>query len=300
MSDNLESIKKPNFFYVGHTRSGTTSLKEELEQHPEIYFYYPKSWKKPNGPFGFESSFKNEEEFIEEFRGVTEKRIGQKRGDYLSCPWAAEKIKKFSPDAKIIMTLRNPIEVMYSLHATMLYRETVEDIEDFGEALKMEEGRKKEFGYEIIPKKYHPHMLYRETVRYPKQLKRYFDLFGQENVKVIIFHEYIKNKPSTLRDIFKFLDVDENFEVKSVNTNAGRKYRSRTIHSAVMTNKFGIRGMLRKIPGSANAYRKINNGEFKRKTLEPTLKKSLQDDLKKEIDELGLMLKKDLSQWYKD
>ena len=300
MSNNLESIKRPNFFFVGHTRSGTTSLKEELEQHPEIYFYYPKSWQKPNGPFGFESSFKNEEEFLEEFRGVKEKRVGQKRGDYLSCPWAAERIKKFSPNAKIIMTLRNPIDVMHSLHATMLYRETVEDIEDFGEALKMEEERKKKYGYKVIPKKYHPHMLYRETVRYSQQVKRYFKLFGEENVKVTIFDEYIKNKSSTLRDILKFLDVDEDFEIKHVSTNAGRKYRNRTIHSAVMTNKFGVRGVLRNIPGSAKIYRKINNNEFKRKPLEPSLRKSLQDDLKKEIDELSLMLKKDLSYWYKN
>lgn len=300
MNNNLESIKRPNFFFVGHTRSGTTSLKEELEQHPEIFFYYAKSWQKPNGPFGFESSFKNDEEFLEEFRGVKEKRVGQKRGDYLSCPWAAERIKKFSPNAKIIMTLRNPIDVMYSLHATMLYRETVEDIEDFGEALKMEEERKKKYGYKVIPKKYHPHMLYRETVRYSQQVKRYFELFGEENVKVTIFDEYIKNKSSTLRDILKFLDVDEDFEIKHVNTNAGRKYRSRTIHSAVMTNKFGVRGVLRNIPGSAKIYRKINNNEFKRKTLEPSLRKSLQDDLKKEIDELSLMLKKDLSYWYKN
>ena len=300
MNNNLESIKRPNFFFVGHTRSGTTSLKEELEQHPEIYFYYPKSWQKPNGPFGFESSFKNEEEFLEEFRGVKEKRVGQKRGDYLSCPWAAERIKKFSPNAKIIMTLRNPIDVMYSLHATMLYRETVEDIEDFGEALKMEEERKKKYGYKVIPKKYHPHMLYRETVRYSQQVKRYFKLFGEENVKVTIFDEYIKNKSSTLRDILKFLDVDEDFEIKHLNTNAGRKYRNRTIHSAVMTNRFGVRGILRNIPGSAKVYRKINNSEFKRKTLEPSLRKSLQDDLKKEIDELSLMLKKDLSYWYEN
>ena len=300
MNNNLESIKRPNFFFVGHTRSGTTSLKEELEQHPEIYFYYPKSWQKPNGPFGFESSFKNEEEFLEEFRGVKEKRVGQKRGDYLSCPWAAERIKKFSPNAKIIMTLRNPIDVMYSLHATMLYRETVEDIEDFGEALKMEEERKKKYGYKVITKKYHPHMLYRETVRYSQQVKRYFKLFGEENVKVTIFDEYIKNKSSTLRDILKFLDVDEDFEIKHVNTNAGRKYRNRTIHSAVMTNRFGVRGILRNIPGSAKVYRKINNSEFKRKPLEPSLRKSLQDDLKKEIDELSLMLKKDLSYWYKN
>ena len=300
MNNNLESIKRPNFFFVGHTRSGTTSLKEELNQHPEIFFYYAKSWQKPNGPFGFESSFKNDEEFLEEFRGVKEKRVGQKCGDYLSCPWAAERIKKFSPNAKIIMILRNPIDVMYSLHATMLYRETVEDIEDFEEALKMEKIRKKKNGHKVIPMKYHPHMLYRETVRYPQQVKRYFEHFGEKNVKVIIFDEYIKNKSAILRDILNFLDVNEDFEIKHINANAGRKYRNRTIHSAVMTNKFGVRGVLRNIPGSAKIYRKINNNEFKRKTLEPSLRKSLQYDLKKEIDELSLMLKKDLSYWYKN
>jgi len=285
---------------VGHTRSGTTSLKEELNQHPEIHFYYPKSWKKPNGPFGFESSFKNDDEFLEEFRGVKEKRIGQKCTDYLSCPWAAERIKKFSPNAKIIMSLRNPIDVMYSLHATMLYREAIEDIEDFEEALKMEKVRREKYGYNVIPMKYHPHMLYRETVRYPQQVKRYFELFGEKNVKVIIFDEYIKNKSAILRDILKFLDVDEDFEIKHVNTNAGRKYRNRTIHYIMMRNKFGIRGVLRNIPGISKAYRKINNSEYKRKPLESSLKKSLQNDLKKEIDELSLMLKKDLSYWYKN
>ena len=198
------------------------------------------------------------------------------------------------------MILRNPIDVMYSLHATMLYRETVEDIEDFGEALKVEKVRKEKNGHKVIPTKYHPHMLYRETVRYPQQVKRYFEHFGEKNVKVIIFDEYIKNKSAILRDILNFLDVNEDFEIKHVNANAGRKYRNRTIHSAVMTNKFGVRGVLRNIPGSAKIYRKINNNEFKRKTLEPSLRKSLQYDLKKEIDELSLMLKKDLSYWYKN
>jgi len=296
LGQELKSITRPNFFIVGHPRSGTTSLKAELNQHYDIFLYYAKSWKKNLGPFGFESSFKDDEEFLEEFRDVKEKRIGQKSGDYLSCPWSAEKIKKFSPDAKIIMILRNPIDFMYSLHASMLYRDTLEDIEDFEEALKMEEVRKKENS--VTPLKYHPWLLYRETVRYPQQVKKYFEHFGEENVKVIIFDEYIKNKSVVLRDILKFLDVDENFEIKHVNTNAGRKYRSRKIHSVMMQNKFGIRGVLRNIPGIAKIYRKINHSEFKRKSLDPNLKKSLQMDLRNEIDELSLMLKKDLSYWY--
>ena len=47
------------------------------------------------------------------------------------------------------MILRNPIDVMYSLHASMLYREAFEDIEDFEEALKMEKVRKKEAVFKI-------------------------------------------------------------------------------------------------------------------------------------------------------
>ena len=114
------------------------------------------------------------------------------------------------------------------------------------------------------------------------------------------FEEYIKNKSSTLQEIFKFLDVDDSFEIKSVKTNAGRKYRNRTLHSAVMNNKFGIRGVLRNIPGIANAYRKINNSESKRIPLNPLLKKSLQENIREEVDELSGMIGKDLSFWYKN
>lgn len=283
---------------VGHVRSGTTSLKEELSQHPEIYFYYPKSWKKPNGPFGYESSFENDDEFLEGFRGRKEKIIGQKNTDYLSCAWAAEKIKKKFPHAKIIMILRNPIDVMHSNHASMLYRMTIENIDDFGEALKMEETRKKENS--ITPIKHHPLLLYRESVRYPEQVKRYFEYFGEKNVKVIIFDEYIKSKSTVIEDLLKFLDVDEKFEIKNIHTNENRKYKSRMFHNIMLQNRFGIRGILRNIPGAANAYRKINNSEFKRKPIKPLLKKSLQEDLKEEIDELSLLLNKDLSYWYKN
>ena len=48
-----------------------------------------------------------------------------------------------------------------------------------------------------------------------------------------------------------------------------------------------------------NFIEKLTIVNLKEKPLDPSLRKSLQDDLKKEIDELGLMLKKDLSYWYK-
>ena len=192
------SIKKPNFFIVGQTRSGTTSFQDELDQHPDIYFLKPE-WPKGKGHFGWVSDYKDDDEYLEQFANVNnERRIGERCNAYLYCPYTAERIKRFSPNAKIIMILRNPIDTMYSLHSSLLYRSTVEHIVDFEEALAAEPMRKKE-NFES-PNKHDPRLLYREVVKYYTQVKKYFDTFGRENVKVIIFDDYMKNKSTILKE----------------------------------------------------------------------------------------------------
>ena len=158
------STKKPNFFIVGQTRSGVTSFQNELDQHPDIYFLKPE-WPKGKGHFGWVSDYKDDNEYLEQFADVNnERRIGERCNAYLYCPYTAERIKRFSPNAKIIMILRNPIDTMYSLHSSLLYRSTVEHIVDFEEALSAEPMRKKE-NLES-PNKHDPRLLYREVVKY--------------------------------------------------------------------------------------------------------------------------------------
>ena len=45
------------------------------------------------------------------------------------------------------------------------------------------------------------------------QLQRYYDLFPSENIKVCLFEDVVKKPKDTLKDIFKFLEVDENVEI---------------------------------------------------------------------------------------
>ena len=114
-------------------------------QHPDVFLSNPK-WPRGKGHFGWFSDYKNNEEYLEEFQHASnEKMIGEKTTDYLFCPHTAERIKRFSPNAKIIMILRNPVDMMFSLHGHYLYNEAFEDQKDFEEALKAEEGRKKEY-----------------------------------------------------------------------------------------------------------------------------------------------------------
>ena len=150
------------------------------------------------------------------------------------------------------------------------------------------------------PNKHDPRLLYHEVVKYHTQVKRYFDTFGKENVKVIIFDDYTKNKSTILKETLEFLEMSVDANIEYLNTNPSRKYRNRQIHQIMMENKFGIRGVLRKIPFTDKMYRKINNPPSKREKLNSMLKKKLQDELEPEIIKLSSLLNRDLTFWCKN
>src|SRR6266545_5937438 len=138
-------MRRPDFFIVGAPKCGTTALNDYLKDHPEIFI----SARKELHFFGSDLVFRGprritEQEYLSFFAPARhEKRLGEASVWYLYSQQAAAEIKAFSPAARIIIMLRNPVDMMYSLHSQRLYngRET---ISDFAKALATEEmhGRK--------------------------------------------------------------------------------------------------------------------------------------------------------------
>ena len=90
---------------------------------------------------------------------------------------AAEEIRDFTTDARIVILLRNPVDQMYSQHSEMLYQGD-EDIRDFAEALAAEDDRA--LGRRIPAGCRKPFALqYRAVARYCNQVDRYFSTFGR-------------------------------------------------------------------------------------------------------------------------
>ena len=135
-------MNKPSFFIVGAPKCGTTSLCKYLEQHPDIFIpsikelYY----------FCTDSTGKKRantlEEYLSFFEGGKGKLCGEGSVWYLFSKEAASEIYKFNPEAKIIIMLREPVSLMYSLHSMHLANGSNEDILDFKLALEAEEDRK--------------------------------------------------------------------------------------------------------------------------------------------------------------
>lgn len=207
----------PNFLIIGTQKAGTTSLYHYLNQHPEVYMspvkepnFFAIEGEKLNfrGSFGEDNlnstPFANFKAYKSLFKGVeNERAIGEASTLYLYSPKAPERIKYYIPDVKLIAILRNPVDRAFS---NFLYnvRDGREPIQDFAQALQEEQKRiLNNWGYI-----WH----YRQRGFYCAQLKRYYDMFGRDQIKIILYEDLNNNLANVLVDIFKFIEVDFEFK----------------------------------------------------------------------------------------
>src|SRR3954462_1224231 len=110
-------IRKPNFLIVGAAKSGTTSLFEYLRGHPDVFMPDVKEASYFAG-----AGVKNEADYLALFREAGPARaVGEASGAYLYLPDTARAIHDLlGPRVRIIVILRNPIDMAYSLWGHMV------------------------------------------------------------------------------------------------------------------------------------------------------------------------------------
>ena len=229
---------------------------------------------------------------------VKQKIIGERSTDYLYWEPSASKIKNFNPKAKIIMILRNPADLIYSLYGAALSRGIDENVSDFKKALDAEEKRKIE--QLKNPNKYNPFIFYRDVARYSEQVSRYIELFPRKNILVISFEKFIKNPSEIFIEICNFLEIDSNFKPVVTAKNQLKQVRSNTLRSLVHSamNSRAQQKIL-KVPKIQSVYNFVNKTNNPRSEMDPDLKKKLIDEFRPDIDKLSQLLDLDFTYWYK-
>lgn len=185
----------PEFIIVGTMKSGTSTLRHYVSQHPEIYM--------PSGEVHF---------FYEEGRGNWQKGLqwyksqfqeaspdqitGEKTTTYSYLPDTAERIHDILPDVKLIWIFRDPIDRAYSnyWHAVCGGAEPL----GFAEAVRREDERDIWKGYV-------------RRSQYAEQVDRYLDHFDREQMHFCLFEDLKTEPESLLKQLFQFLDVDPRY-----------------------------------------------------------------------------------------
>src|SRR5712691_4850030 len=186
-------MRRPNFFIVGAPKCGTSALFAYLNQHPQVFMAHLKELHFFGTDVRYPARPTLDQYLLHFAKAREELRVGEASTSYLFSQSAAQEIRAFNPAARIVIMLRNPVDMMYSLHSEMLYWLN-EDIEDFEAALEAEEKRKQGL---LWPRRVHiiDYLYYRNVARFTAQVRRYFEVFGRDAVRVII-HDDLKADPS--------------------------------------------------------------------------------------------------------
>ncbi len=225
---------KANVFIVGASKSGTTSLHEYLNEHPEIFMspiketnFFATDLREIWGDNAMEVLL-NEKDLKHYFQGGLKKiksviiqsaefyerlfKLGEDypiRGEssvsYLLSKEAAKNIYNYNPSSKIIAILRNPYKRAFSQYVMELGLGTIPPNISFIDAVK-------KFKREQ----------YIEIGTYSSQIKRYLDLFPNDNILVIKFKSLKSNLQKTMKKIYLFLGVEPSFQINPKIYNTGK------------------------------------------------------------------------------
>jgi len=298
-------MPKPDFFIVGAPKSGTTSLSVYLREHPNVFMCYPKE------PFYFSTDFpkftrvKTETDYLNLFSSATKThyRIGEASVIYLYSKTAIRNIKTFNPRARIIVMLRNPVDLVYSMHSQLLYTRE-EDVKDFEKAWRLVKDRKRGVR---IPKlcRDQKNLYYNEIAKLGNQVERLNSIFPKEQIKIIFFKDFIQDTQRVYREVLDFLELPDDHRVYfgKVNQNKYHKYGwlanftqrppNRLAHTVMeLKNIFGFHRL-----GIMRLIRKFNVSETPRKPLPNFLREQIVNEYYGDIVKLSKLTHKDLSSW---
>lgn len=194
-------MRKPNFIGVGGQKCASTWISECLRYHPDVYMsdvkeihYFNKNYDR--GMDWYLSHF--------EGAGPEKKAVGEFSTLYLTDPVTPRRIKEDLGDVKIVASIRNPVDrfISHYKHNIRLGRlsETA-----FGELTLA--------NYKAATAQY-PSML--GNGLYSAGIERYRELFGAQNVLVLVKDDIDLDPRGQMKKLFAFLGVDETAKIDVV------------------------------------------------------------------------------------
>ncbi len=214
VSEKRESVRDsdnsrlPNFFIIGASKAGTTSLYFYLRWHPDVSM---SSVKETNFFLGDDYM-----ERLDEYQGYFDpgaRLRGEASPRYSAYPLfegVPERIHSLVPNPRLIYLVRDPVDRAiahyYQRLALNQARETIEAaFADLGD----------------------PRNPFLCASRYAQQVARYTALFPRENLLIIDSSDLRRDRRATLRSVFAFLGADEDFWSprfgEEFNTTAGKR-----------------------------------------------------------------------------
>lgn len=289
----------PNFFIVGAPKCGTTSLASWLSEHENIFMtkykephFFSRDIRTFNKPRDFE-------QYARLFSEVSNPHdfVGEASTTYLMSKVAPSLIMKYRPKSKIIVCLRDPVEMAISVHGQH-YKKGRENVASFETAWRLQSKRAEGLS---VPKQCPDAqlLLYGSICKLGEQMESLFDRVPRKQVLTVFLDDIKCNPISEYERVLTFLGAPRhsrtNFPVFNERQIPRFLFIARILHSVrIIKEKTGIgrRGL-----GIARKIVRMNLKKDNRPEIPPRLLSEMRAYYSEDVTKLESLLGRDLSNW---
>ena len=296
---------RPNFFIIGAPKCGTTALSAYLREHPRVYMSQP---KEPHF-FGSDLDYYYAPghaalaHYLELFdrAGPEHLAVGEASVWYLYSTEAVREIHAFDPAARLIAMVRDPVELVPSLHSQLRY--TLDEDQPSVEVAWRLQGERAA-GRRLPATVRVPRFLqYAEAARLGAQLRRVYATFPREQVKVVALDDLRADAGAVYRDVLAFLGVPDDGRAHFPRINENKVHRAGAL--ARLTQRpprvlVGAAGVVKRAArverlGVLERVRRRNRDVRRREAIDPAFERELREHFRADVEELGALIGRDLA-----
>lgn len=244
--------------------------------------------------------------WVFESAGAEHLAVGEASPFYLFSKVAFQNMLAYDHQAKVILTLRQPVEFIESYHRLnlSLLRENEPDL---AKAWELEAPRKQ--GLHVPGSARQVELLmYSELGQFSRYVEKLFSVFPREQVKIFLFDDLKADTRSVYEETLAFIGVpsDGRTEFPQINANFENKsaFMARLFHppqpvyQAFMKviSWFGP-GFMEKVSLVYNRLERMNTTRAPRAQLDPAFRARMQAHFAPDIIKLSTLIDRDLSSW---
>ncbi|MEH6552347.1 MAG: sulfotransferase domain-containing protein [Pseudomonadales bacterium] len=299
-------MTKPDFFIIGAPKCGTTSLIYYLAERNDVCISVPKephffstdlpNYRQIRDLSSYESSFN--------YDASIHLRTGEASTWYLFSREAVKNILEYNTDARIIIMIRNPVEMVESLYQQFSYglEETASSVE---EAWGLQDSRLRG---ENIPTgfKEPSRLQYRKVCELSTQLERTICQVERDKLKIILFDDFKNNTKKIYDEVVEFLALPADKKEDFLIYNTRKDNRSEKLAAFLKNNGFLsiFAARIKKIfntesIGLSRRILKFNERSVSSRRKNEEFHLYLVEHFKDEISKIEILLKVDLEHWRK-
>lgn len=274
----------PDFIGLGAQRTGTSWLYACLYEHPELclprkeinFFGSERRW--PRGYGWYEGLFAE---------CPADRLAGEFSSTYLPAPEAAQRIAARYPEAKLIASLRNPVDRAHSSYLNDIVAGEIAPDVSFARAAESRD--------------------YLGESCYGTQLSRYLERFPRERLLVLVFERTNRDPAAAVRSVYGFLGVDPDFRPSMLDrqVGAGRVPRSQRAERALLRASAAVRGNRRLRPlwwtlkraGLGDRLRALNTTPGEDRALGPATREQLLSRFDADVTAVERLVGTALPEW---